>query len=243
MATTLSAIETVVRRDLKEASASFWSQAEILQHFNDGIQNLWGSIIDLLEEHYLTIDITNVSMAASTSTLTGIPSDCFRIHLIEPRDTTQTGTAPSTIFDGSKEYNSSEFSAARAMSAQDPRSGLRIYFKMTGPGYPVGTPSVQVAPLISSALTLRVAYVPGIAVKVIGDDNPIPGQSDKALHAYAMAFSLAKEQEDKMPHPGWLQIFKTEKDSILNRLTPRQEQDERVVEDLFGGWQMAEEMG
>ena len=108
---------------------------------------------------------------------------------------------------------------------------------MTGVGYPVGTPTVQVAPKISSALNLRFVYVPGIPVKVIGDDNPIPGQSDKALHAYCMAFALAKEQEDKMPHPGWLQVYKTEKDSMLQRLTPRQTQDVLIVEDLFGAYQ------
>src|SRR3990167_8624594 len=102
-ATLLSTIETVVRRDLKETTASFWSQAELLQHFNDGIQNLWGAIIDLFEEHYITIDVTNVSMAAEATTLTGVPADTFRVHLIEPRDTTSAGTAPNVIFDA-KEY-------------------------------------------------------------------------------------------------------------------------------------------
>jgi hypothetical protein len=235
MATTLSSLETVVRRDLKEASASFWSQAELLQHFNDGIQNLWGAIIDLFEEHYVTVDETNVSLAAEGTQLTGVPADTFRVHLIEPRDTTSAGTAPSTIFIP-KEYNGTEFANARAMTSVTPGSGVKIFYQVTGPGYPVSTPVVRTAPKLSSALNLRFVYVPGIPVKVIGDDNPIPGQSDRALHAYCMAFALAKEQEDKMPHPGWLQVFSTEKNSVLQRLTPRQTQEVQVVEDLFGAY-------
>lgn len=232
MATALSSIETVVRRDLKETTASFWSQAELLQHFNDGIRNLWGAIIDLYEEHYITVDESNVSMAASTSTLTGVPTDTFRVHLIEPRDTTSAGSAPNTLFIP-KDYNHPDFINARSLTAQDLGSGLKIYYHVTGAGAPVAAPTVRVAPQISSALNLRFAYVPVIPVKIISDDNPIPGESDKALHAYCMAFALAKEQEDKMPHPGWLSIYKTEKDALLVRLTPRQSQEERVVDSIW----------
>ncbi len=233
MATLLSAIETNVRKDLKEATATFWTSAELIQHMNDGIQNLWGAIIDLFEEHYLTIDESNVSLAADSTSLTGVPSDTFRVHLIEPRDTTSAGDAPNTLFIP-KEYNGPEFSNARSLGSQDPRAGLKIYYQVHGAGYPVGTPTVTTAPKISSALTLRFVYVPGIGAKSSSDSNPIPGQADKAIHAYTMAFALAKEQEDKMPHPGWLQIFKTEKDSVLQRLTPRQTQEPLVVEDFFG---------
>lgn len=232
MATTLTTLETVVRRHLKEASASFWSQAELLQHFNDGIKNLWGATVDLAEEHYLTVDESNVSLAASSSTLTGVPADVLRVHLIEPRDTTSAGTSPHTIFIP-KDFNHSLFINARSMTAQDPGSGLRIYYALTGPGAPVAAPTVRVAPQISSALNLRFVYVPTLATKVIGDDNPIPGESDQALIAYCVAWALAKEQEDKMPHPGWLSIFKTEKESVLQRLTPRQTQEERYVDDMW----------
>jgi hypothetical protein len=233
MATTLTQLETIVRRDLKEASASFWSSAEIVQHFNNGFQNLWGSIIDLFEEHYITVDETNVSLAADGTQLTGVPTDTFRVHLIEPRDTTSAGTAPNTIFTP-KEFNGVDFARARALSAQNIGAGLEIFYQVTGPGFPVSTPVVRTAPKISTALNLRFVYVPGIAVKVAADDNPIPGESDRAVHAYAMAFALAKEQDDKMPHPGWLKVYDVEKQAMLQRLTPRQTQDVLVVEDFFG---------
>src|SRR3990167_149179 len=198
MATTLSSLETVVRRHLKEASASYWSQAELLQHFNDGTKNIWGAIIDLFEEHYLTVDETLVSLAAEGTSLTGVPADTFRVHLIEPRDTTATGSSPHTLF-VRKEYNSPEFINARAMSSQDPGVGLRIFYHATGSGAPVAAPTVRVAPKISTALNLRFVYVPTIATKVIGDDNPIPGEADQALVAYCTAFALGKDREDRLP--------------------------------------------
>ena len=235
MATTLTTLETVTRRHLKESSASFWSSAELVQHFNDGIQNLWGAIIDLYEEHYITIDVTNVSLAADATSLTGVPSDTFRVFLIEPRDTTSAGTAPNTMF-RPKRYNSPEFANARAMTSQEIGSGLVVYYAVQGAGYPVGTPTITTGPKISTALNLRFVYVPGIAAKVAANDNPIPGQSDQALIAYCTAWALAKDREDKMPDTGWLSIFKTEKDAILGRLKPRQEQEEWVVDDLFSGW-------
>ena len=235
MATLFSAIETTVRRDLKEASAGFWSQAELLQHMADGVKNLWGAITDLNEEHFLTVDETNVSLAADTATLTGVPADCFKVFLIEPRDTTSAGTAPHTLFIP-KDYNHPDFINARAMTTQDPGAGLKVYYHVTGVGAPVSAPTVRIAPKLSSALNLRLVYVQTLATTdlEIGDANPIPGESDKAVHAYCMAFALAKEQEDKMPHPGWLNIYKTEKDGVLVRLSPRQVQEERVVDDMWG---------
>ena len=235
MATAFSSLETVVRRYLKETSAGFWSQAELLQHFVDGAKNMWGAIIDLYEEHYLTVDTTNVSLAASTATITGVPADCFRVHLIEPRDTTSSGTAPHTLFIP-KDFNHPDFINARAMTAQDPGAGLKVYYHVTGAGAPVAAPTIHVAPQLSTALNLRFVYVPTFASTdlEIGDNNPIPGESDQALVAYCLAWALAKEQEDKMPHPGWLQVYKTEKDGLLTRLTPRQSQEERIVDDIWG---------
>ena len=61
--------------------------------------------------------------------------------------------------------------------------------------------------------------------------NPIPGEADKALVSYAVAFSRSKERDDRSPDPNWIAVYATEKQSILARITPRQEQD---VEFAFG---------
>ena len=235
MATTLTTLETVVRRHLNESTARFWTSAELVQHFNDGIKNAWGAIIDLYEEHYLTVNVTDVSLAASGTTLTGVPADTFRIHLIEPRDTTSAGSAPDTEF-VPRDYNSFEFRNARALGTQEPGSGLRVFYAMTGAGAPVAAPTVHAAPMLSTALNLRFVYVPTIPTKVAADDNPIPGESDQFLIAYCTAFALAKDSENHMPDPGWLAVAKTEKEQILARLKPRQSQEPVMVEDMFGAY-------
>ena len=236
MATLLSSLETQVRRTpLIEGSASFWSSDELIDIMNKGIKDLWGAIIDLHQEHFLTIDVTNVSMAADTKTLTGIPSDVFRIHSIEPRDTTSTASGAAVIF-MPRDDNSFEMIGARGQTAQDPTTGLKIYYFMSQAGAPVGTPTVHVAPQISSALNLRFAYVPVLAAVVAAGNNPIPGESDNALISWTVAFARAKERDDRSPDPNWLAIYATEKAAILTRLTPRQTQEPDVVEDYFGAF-------
>jgi hypothetical protein len=97
MATLISSIITNARTTLVEPSASYWSDAELLVHAISGIKNLWKQIIDLNEGHFLTIDETNVSLAASSNNvLTGVPTDVFRVELIELLDQTSTNSGPGT---------------------------------------------------------------------------------------------------------------------------------------------------
>lgn len=235
MATLLSALETQARIPLKETTASYWTSAELVAHFNTGIKDLWGAIVDLHQEHYLTVDTSNVTLAADGTSLTGVPSDVFRVHLIEPSNTTSSGSTPSVLFKP-RDYNSFEFTNARSLTAQDPTAGLEIYYTLTQAGAPVAAPTVLVAPSVTSALALRFVYVPVIAAKVAGDANPIPGEADNALIAWCVAYAMAKIRDDKAPDPNWLAIYATEKQNLLVRLTPRQTQEPDVVPDLFGGF-------
>lgn len=233
MATLLSTIETAARKPLKEASATYWTSAELIEHMNDAIKDLWRAILDLHQEHFLTVDETNVSFAANDTDLTGVPTDCFRVHLIEPRDTT-TDPGQRILF-VPKDYNSADFINARSMTAQDPNGGARIFYTVTQPGPPTGAPVVLCAPKLTSALNLRFVYVPTLATKAAGDANPIPGESDLALKAWTVAYARAKEREDRSPDPNWLAIYATEKQNLLVALTPRQTQDPDVVEGLYDG--------
>lgn len=235
MATLLSAIETQSRRHLIEGTASFWSSDELIDIMNKGIKDLWGAIIDLNQEHFLTVDVTNVSLAADGTSLTGVPTDVYRVHLIEPRDTTVGATGASVVF-VPRDYNSHEFVGARALSSQDPSGGVKIYYTVTQAGAPVGAPTILVAPSISSALTIRLVYVPILAAVTSAGNNPIPGESDNALIAWTIAYARAKERDDRSPDPNWLAVYATEKAAILTRLTPRQTQEPDVVDDYFGAW-------
>lgn len=233
---TLGTIRTRVRTvGLLETTASFWTDAELLEHLVEGVKDLWGAIVDLHQEHFATDDATNVSLAANSSSLTGTPADMFRVLLIEPRVLT-SGTTGAQVQFVPRDYNSPEFAYARALSAQEPTDGLIIYYTIFGAGAPTGTaPTIKVAPQISSALNLRLVYIPTLAATDMeaGDANPIPGEADNALFAWCMAFARAKERDDRSPDPNWLAVYATEKQNILTRLTPRQEQEPEYVSGMF----------
>lgn len=219
-------------------TSPFWSSAELLDWMNHAFKDLWRSIIDLHQDHFQTVDTTNVSLSASTASLSGVPSDVFRVLLIEPTNTTSTGSYKDLEF-VPKDYNSPAFITARRIGDQDPNTGGVIYYAISQAGPPVGTVTVHVAPTLSSALSaggIRFVYIPMLAAVAAGGNNPIPGESDNAVIAWTIAYALSKDRDDRMPDPSWISIYATEKQAMLTALTPRQEQEPEVVEALFGSW-------
>jgi hypothetical protein len=237
-ATEITAALAEVRDFLVERSARFWSDAELKAVYRLGVNDLWGAILDLHGDHYMVVDEgqsgPGVVLKANATKLSGVPPACFRVLLIEPRDTTSDGVGGSVIFTPRK-YNHPDFIAARTLTAQDIGMATEIFYQMSGVGAPIDAPTILTAPKLSTDLELRLAYCPTIDVV---DKNPIPGQSDNALKAWTIAYALGKEgaQGQRTPDPGWLGIYATEKQLILTRLTPRQEQEPDTVDDLFGGW-------
>jgi hypothetical protein len=65
-------------------------------------------------------------------------------------------------------------------------------------------------------------------------NNPIPGESDRALWAYAIAFARAKEREDNAPDPEYISIYATEARNLLIALSPRSVQEPEYV---VGMWE------
>lgn len=233
MATVLADIITnEVRPQLRELTARFWSDAELLGIMKHGIRDLWGAILDVHGEHYLVVDETNVSLVAGAKQLSGVPGDCFRVQFLEPRDTSVNGTSPWLRFLPRK-WNSPEFAEARSLTATDANTGDVIYYAVSGEGSPIAAPVIRTAPALSSTLLIRLAYNPTIT---IGTNNPIPGESDHALKAWTLAYAKAKEVGSGLPDAGWLSIYSTEKQSILTRIVPRQEQEPEYVSGMFEGW-------
>lgn len=220
-----------VRAFLLETTARFWSDAELVAIYQLGVNDMWGAILDLHGEHYMVVDSTNVSLPSGASQLAGVPANCFRVLLIEPRDTTQTGAGRNIVFTPRK-YNHPAFAAARAQTSLDPSSTGQVFYHVSGVGAPINAPTILTAPPMTANLNLRLVYCPTIS---LGSQNPIPGQSDNALKAWTIAYALGKEgpQGSRAPDSGWLAIYATEKQLILTRLTPRQEQEPEVVEDFF----------
>lgn len=234
MATLLSAIETQTRRHLDETTASFWSSAELVDIINRGIKDLWRDVVDLKQEYYLTVDVTNTSISADTATISGVPSDVFKIYLIEPVNTSSDGTHTGLIF-RPQDFNHESFQGARAGTNIEPKNAT-IYYAITGQGAPTGAPTIHIAPKLTSAIaagSLRFAYVPTLADKIAADTVPIPGEADNALIAWTLAFARAKEREDRSPDPNWLAIYSTEKQHLLQSLGVRQLQEPIYVDAVF----------
>lgn len=214
------------------SGGTYWSSQELVDIISKGANDLWGALIDLHQEHFQTIDTTNVTLAANTDSLTGVPLDTFRVLLIEPADTTSAGAARSCMF-VPRDYNAPEFAQARSYDSQSPANGLVIYYSVTQPGFPVAAPTILTAPKVSTTFTLRFVYIPGLGTLTAASNNPIPGGSDAALINWTVAHAMSKDREDRMPDPNWLAMYSSEKQNLLVRSTPRQEQEPDVVPDLF----------
>ena len=229
MATTLQSIITSARERLIEGTARFWSDAELLGHASLGIRDLWKALKDTNQDYFLTIDETNVSMAANSLTLTGVPTDLAHIRGIEPRSTNSTNV---DVFFRPKNYTHPEFAQARRSAAVEP-NGVTILYHAIGAGSPVAAPTIYVAPMITSALPLQLAYIPTIGTLTTASTNPIPGETDHAIICWTVAWARAKEREDRSPDAEWLAAYATEKSNLIVSATPRQEDEAKVVEAIF----------
>ena len=240
MATALSSIETQARRHLNETTASYWSSAELIDIINNGIKDLWRPIVDLKEEHYLVWDITNVSMAANTGTLTGVPEDVHKVYLIEPRDVSSDSDNKNLHFEP-LDWNHLRFRAARTLDAVSPSNNV-IYYAPMGAGAPVDYDSdtvagtnftIRVAPQVSTAVNLSLGYVPTLPAFTSAQEHPIPGEADQALINWTVAWAMAKERPDRDPHPKWIAVYATEKQNLLQALGLRQLQEPQIVDAFF----------
>ena len=231
MPTLASAIETLARQRLVETSASFWTSAELISIMDLGHKDLWRDTVDLKQEHYLTVNDSDVSLSASTSTLTGVPSDVHKVYLIEPRDVSSDSANAGLIFTP-MDFNHASVRMARTLDAADP-TNTNIYYSITGQGGPVNAPTIRVAPQVTSQVLLTFTYVPTLTTLVSTAPILIPGEADAALVAWTVAFALAKEREDKSPDPNWLAVYSTEKQHLMQSLGLRQYQEAQTADAVF----------
>lgn len=229
MASLFSAILPIVRNRLIEPVPKFWTDPELYEMMYSGVRDLWRDVVDLKQEHYLTIDDTNVSMPANTGALAGVPADVHKIYLIEPRDLTENGPHKGLTF-LPLDYNDDFFRGARSRSSIEPSNGV-IYYAIHKQGAPVGPPEVLVAPKVSSPVLLSFSYVPSLGVLTPASPVPIPGEADNAIIAWTIAFAHAKE--DRIPDMNWLTIYATEKQHLLQSLGLRQYQEPQFVHAMF----------
>lgn len=231
MASKIYAIESLARTRLEELTPRFWSSSELTQIIIAGIKDLWRDVVNLKQEHFFTIDETT-TLAASTSTLTGVPSDVHKILLIEPLDGSSDGSNYNLKFEP-MDYNDIKAQAARNSDAVDPKECV-LYYSVVAAGSPVAAPTVYIAPQVNDEVELRFVYVPTISSSLSSSSNvPIPGDCDNALVAWTVAYARAKERDDRAPDPAWLATYKGEKDRILMSLGTRVLQEPEFAAPMF----------
>ena len=196
-----------------------------------GIRDLWRDIADLKQEHYVITDTSNVSLPAKSSLLLGVPNNVHKVYMIEPRDLTANGTNHGLTFTPLN-FNHLTFQLARSQDAIDPTNDV-VYYAIHKQGAPVNAPDIVVAPQVNSAVNIAFTYIPTLGVLSSSDNVPIPGEADNALIAWTVAFARAKEREDRTPDEGWLAIYATEKQHLLQSLGLRQYQEPSYVDAIW----------
>jgi hypothetical protein len=234
MATTFGSLITDIRSHLVapitgDNADEFWTDAELLGILNRGVHDLWRAVNDNYQNYFLTVDATHVSIAVGTDLLAGVPADVAIIRAIKPRS---PAAYPYLRFEF-RNVDHRDFIAAETQGTIDSGMARLVYFYVSQAGAPIAAPEIHIAPALSAAVLLKLVYVPTLATFTSNDVNPVPGESDQALICWGVAWARAKEREDRSPDPAWIQTYATEKQNMLVSLTPRQTQDEEVVEALF----------
>jgi hypothetical protein len=226
----LSAIRDRARKLLNETTPNFWSDAELDEHVVAGVKVLWREINNLNQDFFFAS--ATVTQAANATQLSSMPvSGVSRILGLKPL--VQASYPSLNYFP--RRYTSPDFTGARSQDAQDPTNVGKAFYALAGAGAPASAgPTIYVAPKFTSDVSLELIYVPTLGTPAASSENPLPGELDDALVAWTVAHALAKEAESSEPDPVWLSKFKTEKDSALIFLDPRQDDEPKVAEEMFG---------
>jgi hypothetical protein len=231
MATVIANLIPIIRNRLVEPTARFWTDDELTEMVISGIRDLWRDVVDLKQEHYLTINNTDVFLAPNSSQLSGVPVDVHIVYMIEPQDVTEQSPTEGLLFQP-REYNNDSFISARTRPPIDPSNDV-IYYDIHSQGAPVGAPIIRVAPQVTSTVYLSFGYVPTLSALTEQSVVPIPGEADNALIAWTVAYARSKERDDRSPDPAWLNIYGTEKAHLLNSLGLREYQEPKYVDAIW----------
>lgn len=227
MPTRMSTIIARAREKLQEETARFWTDAELLHDGNAGIKDLWRSINMTKQDYWLKVDENSMTLVADTMTVQGVPSDFTTLKGIEPSD------PDCNLKFEYRDFNHDDFILARASDSLDTDDTDTIFVAVVNRGSPISAPTIYIAPTVSDTLALRVSYIPSQPDVALVDDNPIPGESDKAIECWIIAYAMAKISESKAPNAEWLALYATEKSNIVEFLIPRHKMQPLSVEPFF----------
>lgn len=192
---TLSQLRSAVRLNLDEASASFWSNADLLIYLNRAKDRVANEVRKLKDDFFTvtrtsgdgTLTILSESYAASsfaivagTTTYT-MPPDLLEMKLIE---VTTSGYETVRFFH--RDLTHPDMRAA--MQITDNVSPSVIYFDL------IAERTMRIAPKSDTALTLQITYVQSFGdLSADGDELTMPYPLYLAVEEYATASAMMQD--------------------------------------------------
>jgi len=234
---TLAAMRLLVRDQLDESSASFWTDAQLLRYLNRAQSRVWNRL-KAANEYYCTVTRTS-NDGALTIQGESYTASAFRIvagtsDYVLPPDFDQMSTI-EVITLGYEELsitrldiNDPEFRGARSLVDNQSPSG-EIYFDI------VGEPaSMRIAPKSDTTLDLRITYVQTLADMSADTDRlMLPNPLYIAVADYATMYAL---RQDRSPDAG---TYEASGDKLIAEKFGsdfRQTQDISVARSYLAGW-------
>ncbi len=232
---TLTVLRTDVRDFLDEASASFWSNAQLNRYINRAADRVWARVRALNDEYFtITRDSTDGALtilgesytASSFAIVAGtrdysLPPDFEEMKAIE------------VLTDN---YEDVRF-VYRDLSDPDMRALLEITDNQTPSTFLfslIGTRTMRIAPLSDTALDLRLTYVRRFAEMTTDADTlTMPHPLYLAVENYATAFAL---RQDRSPDAV---TFAQDGDKVIAEMFGghhRQSQDPETVVGYLADW-------
>jgi hypothetical protein len=224
VADTLATLRTDIRYNIDEASANYWTDAEINQKVVNSYRGLWKRIMALRDDWFQSATAGTVSIKSGQNKYTsadGVPTDIYRIKSI--RTTTSGKEFIRWI---GKDQTSPEFvEGLRAdISVNDPY--LYLYDL-------VGNQTIFVSPTPREACTATVEYIvlptdPSVDGSTFGVLDPFTDyiKSDATLQLLAKGPTGALEFWQNRKEEDWRSVLQT-----IGQ--PRQDQSCDAVQGVF----------
>ena len=232
----LSTLRTAVRANLDEATAAFWTNAQLLIYLNRSKNRVWREVRKLKEDFFLiqrtstdgaltilgeSYTASSFAIVAGTRTYT-LPPDFVEMKLIEV-----TTSGYEFVRFQHLDLAKPEHRALRRLTDQYAPSVF--IFDL------IGSVTMTIAPLSNTALDLRLSYIRRIAD--LADDTDVldvPYELADAVEAYATAAAL---KQDRAPEAATWEATGREIVASAIGSSARQITDPVFVDAFLGEWE------
>ena len=194
----VTTLRLLVRDQLDELSASFWSDAQILRYINRGKDRVWNRL-KAVNEYYCTVTRTSndgvltiqgesytanaFRLLAGTSDYV-LPPDFDQMSAIECITSGYTDLSITRM-----DINNPEFRALRSLT-DDQQPMDEIFYDI------IGEPAtIRIAPKVNVTLNLQITYVQTLAdLSAETDRLALPNPLYQAVVDYAVSFALRQDR-------------------------------------------------